>query len=71
MTDTKELNAAIARKGLTKKFVAAALGLSPVGFWKKLSNISEFKATEIKKLQTLLNLSDDERDRIFFASISD
>ncbi len=71
MTDTKELNAAIARMGMTKKVIAAALGLSPAGFWKKLSNVSEFKAAEIKKLQRLLNLSDDERDRIFFASIGD
>lgn len=71
MTDTKELNAAIARVGLTKKAVAAALELSPTGFWKKLSNVSEFKAAEIKKLQSLLKLSDNERDRIFFASVSD
>lgn len=71
MTDTAELNAAIARAGLSKKFVAKALGLTYAGFWKKVRNLSEFKATEIKKLQELLHLSDEERDRIFFASVSD
>lgn len=71
MTDTAALNAAIARAGLSKKDVVRALGLTYAGFWKKAHNLSEFKATEIKKLQELLHLSDEDRDRIFFAEISD
>ncbi|WP_303226061.1 toxin-antitoxin system, antitoxin component, Xre family protein [Acidaminococcus sp.] len=71
MTDTAELNAAIARAGITKKDLVKALGLTYAGFWKKIHNLSEFKATEIKKLQELLKLSDEERDHIFFAEISD
>ena len=71
MTDTSLLNAAIAKSGISKKDLVKALGLTYAGFWKKLHNRSEFKATEIKKLQRLLGLSDAERDRIFFAKISD
>lgn len=48
MTDTSLLNAAIAKIGITKKELVKALGLTYAGFWKKLNNQSEFKATEIK-----------------------
>ena len=51
MTDTSLLNAAIAKIGITKKELVKALGLTYAGFWKKLNNQSEFKATEIKRLQ--------------------
>lgn len=71
MTDTSLLNAAIAKIGTTKKDLVKALGLTYAGFWKKMNNQSEFKATEIKKLQSLLGLSDEERDCIFFARNSD
>lgn len=71
MTNTSELNAAIARAGITKKALATALGLTYGGLWKKISNESEFKAVEIKQLQKLLNLSNAERDYIFFAIESD
>ena len=36
------------------------------GFLKKINNESEFKASEIKGLQDLLNLTDETRDKIFF-----
>ena len=71
MTDTSLLNAAIAKIGITKKELVKALGLTYAGFWKKLNHQSEFKATEIKMIQRLLNLSDAERDHIFFAQNSD
>ena len=71
MTDTSLLNAAIAKIGITKKELVKALGLTYAGFWKKLNNQSEFKATEIKRIQRLLHLSDAERDHIFFAQNSD
>lgn len=58
MTDTLLLEDIINRQGLTKKEVAKSLGLSEQGFLLKLNNKSEFKASEIKALCNLLNLSD-------------
>lgn len=69
MTDTSLLNAAIAKIGITKKELVKALGLTYAGFWKKLNNQSEFKATEIKRIQRLLHLNDAERDHIFLPRI--
>lgn len=65
MTNTAELEGAIAKSGKSKKEIAAALALSEAGLWKKITNQSEFKATEIKKIQSLLSLSAAERDLIF------
>lgn len=69
MTNTAELEGAIAKSGKSKKEIAAALALSEAGLWKKITNQSEFKATEIKKIQSLLSLSAAERDLIFFCAI--
>lgn len=67
LTNTAELEAAIARTQKSKKEIAAALSLSETGLWKKIRNKSEFKAREIKILQNILDLSDQKRDFIFFA----
>lgn len=65
MTNTYELEKRIRQNGLTKKQVAAELGLSEQGFLLKLTNKSEFKASEICKLCDLLKLEDNS---LFFAS---
>lgn len=65
MTNTAELEGAIAKSGKSKKEIAAALELSEAGLWKKITNRTEFKAAEIKKIQHLLSLSNTERDIIF------
>lgn len=57
----------IQRRGLKKKHIAAALGLSPYGFAKKVSGQNEFLASEIRTLTDELHLTASERDRIFFA----
>ena len=49
-------------------FIARALKLSREGFYKKLNNQTEFKASEIVKMQEILNLSNEQRDKIFFAN---
>lgn len=54
MTDTFELEKVIRKRGLTKKEVAAYLGLSEYGFLLKLNNTNEFKASEIEKLCNFL-----------------
>lgn len=67
MTDTKMLRTTIESRGLKYKYIADELGITPYGFQKKAENDSEFKASEIKKLSELLELSLDEKEQIFFA----
>ena len=71
MTNTKMLEAAIALSGLPKNVIAEKIGISRSAFFKKMRNESEFKATEIVKLQEILALTAEERNRIFFAKCSD
>lgn len=67
MTDTLELEIAIKRAGLTKEEVAKRLNLSNMGFYQKLNNITEFKASEISRLYDILNLKSlEEQQQIFF-----
>lgn len=66
MTDSEALSKAIENSGLKLTFIANKLELSREGFYKKLNNQTEFKASEIVKLQDILNLSNNERDKIFF-----
>ncbi len=69
MTNTLEFEIALKRAGLTKKEVAKYLGLSDMGLYQKINNITEFKASEISKLYVLLKLENlKEQQTIFFAS---
>ncbi len=68
MTDTYKLKSVIQNEGLKYYKIAEKLGLSRQGLKKKIENDSEFKASEIVVLTELLNLANDERDKIFFAS---
>lgn len=67
MTDVKELEAAIARAGVTKRELARALGISETALYNKLCAKAEFKASEIFIMQKKLNLTNEQRDNIFFA----
>jgi orotate phosphoribosyltransferase-like protein len=64
MTDTMKLEVEIMKSGLTKKEIADELGLTVQGFLLKMQNKTEFKASEIQKLQNILHL---ENKDIFFA----
>jgi hypothetical protein len=68
VTDSEALSKAIENSGLKLTFIANKLELSREGFYKKLNNQTEFKASEIVKLQDILNLSNKERDKIFFTN---
>jgi len=68
MTNTLELDYAIKRAGLDREKVAKILGIGITTLFNKLHNKVEFKASEIAKLKTLLNLSKEQRDMIFFAN---
>lgn len=67
MTNTLLLEMAIRRVGLTKKEVAHRLGLSFMGLYKKINNLSEFKINEINQLYEMLKLSSlEEQQQNFF-----
>lgn len=67
LTDTKLLSNAITESGIKIIAIASKLGISREGFYKKLNNETEFKASEILQMQNILDLSNEERDNIFFA----
>lgn len=67
MTDTQILTSCIEGKNMNVASVAKQLGLTRQGFWKKLTNRSEFKQSEIEKLTRLLELDADTQYKIFFA----
>lgn len=66
MTDTKLLREAIDKSGMSITFISNEIGISREALYKKISNITEFKASEITKLSKILNLPNRARDVIFF-----
>ncbi len=56
MTNTIELEVAIKRARLTKRRVAKELGISSMGLYQKINNVTEFKASEISTLSKLLSI---------------
>ena len=71
MTDTKRLNELIRTAGLKKSYIAKEMGLSVKGLWMKITNRTDFKSGEIKKLAELLGMTNEIRDAIFFADAVD
>lgn len=68
MTNSSELISVIEESGITVTAIARKLGITREGFYKKLNNKTEFKASEVKAMQNILHLSNKKRDEIFFAS---
>lgn len=66
MTDSKLLREKIEESGYRLRFIAAKVGISYQCLLNKINNSSEFKAGEIQTLYTLLNLTEKERESIFF-----
>lgn len=66
MVDTQKLKDEISLSGLSVTYVSKKLGISREGFYKKMLNVTEFKASEIVKLKNILKLSSKKRDEIFF-----
>lgn len=64
VTASNKLKARILEKGLTQTNVAAKLGISYQSFNYKLNNVREFKASEIKNLCEILDISN--KDDYFF-----
>ena len=60
------LSEVISDSGITITAIARKLGITREGFYKKLNNETEFKASEIVSMQNILGLSNKKRDAIFF-----
>lgn len=67
MTDTNLLEQAIKKKGLKKCYIAERLGISRSSLINLIRNRAEFKASQIQTLSDLLELTEDQRNAIFFA----
>lgn len=66
MTNTELLKRSIDDSGISITFLAGKLGISREGFYKKMNGETEYKASEIFKIQKILHLTDKMRDKIFF-----
>lgn len=71
MTDSYLLRKKIDESGYKVRFVAGKLGITYQGLQKKIANATQFKASEIQTLKVLLGLTNEERDKIFFAPVVD
>ena len=68
MTNTKLLQETIQSSGLKLQYIADALGISRAALYKKIQNVTQFKAGEISKLCDLLRIETAElKEQIFFA----
>lgn len=71
MTNLALFREAVAKAGIKYKFLAESLGITPYGLQKKIDNRSEFKASEIYTASEVLNLSEQDRNSIFFCKVGD
>ena len=71
MTDTLEIKNIIRMKGFTLDTLSKKIGISRTSLSYKINNIVEFNAREIKHIQKILELSNEQRDHIFFAEAVD
>lgn len=69
MTDTQMLRDAIKESGVTLTYISEKMGIARESLYNKLNGSSEFKASEIAKLSSLLHLSVETREQIFFAKM--
>lgn len=67
MTNTELLREIIDRSGYKLRYIAQCIGITYQGLLKKINNESEFKASEISSLHHLLQMSEQEREAVFFA----
>lgn len=56
----------IKKSGLKYEFIAEKLNITEAGLRKKRAGISEFKASEVRILKKILNLSSEDIEEIFF-----
>ena len=67
MVQVQLLDEAIKKSGLRTDYLAENLGITRVNFSNKKNGHQDFRTSEIFVLCTLLKLTDEERDAIFFS----
>ena len=67
VTDTEKLREKITDSGMTIVAICRKTGIKRETLYNKMSNKSEFLASEMAALSDVLRLTVDERDAIFFA----
>ena len=67
MFDQNLLKAKLLEKGVTTIELCNNLGICEATFYRKLARNGDFSRFEIKKITETLGISEDERNRIFFA----
>ncbi len=61
----------IESKGISMTFIAKKIGISRESLYNKVQGKTEFKASEIVKISSLLSLTNKEREMIFFTTDSE
>lgn len=67
MFDRNKFRGKVVSEGLTIADVAGQLNINPTTLHRKISGESEFTRKEIQQLRSILNMSAEEIDAIFFA----
>ena len=67
MVNTSVLDLKIEQSGLRTSYIIEKIGISKQAFYKKKENKTPFRIAEMYVLSDLLNLSDQEKQNIFFA----
>ena len=67
MTNTKLLEKVIKEKGLKKGHIAKQLGVSRSGLNNLIKGRADFRASQIQKLSDVLDLTETQKNAIFFA----
>lgn len=67
MIDYEGLRKVIQDSGLKNSYIAKHLGITDTTFSRKIQGKNKFDIIEVNKLTRLLNLSDADVKRIFFA----
>lgn len=68
MVNSIKLNKFIKKSGLKRIYIAKKLNISAMALRNKINNITEFKPSEIIMLKTMLSLSNEDIQEIFFAN---
>lgn len=68
MVNSIKLNKFIKKSGLKRIYIAKKLNISAMALRNKINNITEFKPSEIITLKTMLSLSNEDIQEIFFAN---
>ena len=66
MTDIVLLQDCIEKSGYKRNYLAERLGITPQGFYNKCHGQRDFTVKEILVLCDVLNISNDNREKIFF-----